>query len=185
MLYVQIKKRVAIAPGEQLRVHHVADARDTDGGSALDLPVECPQKPGVWRLPAMAVIKAVEKQFPQVTVMGENECFVHVVPEDKRNRTRPLRTVIAFLLLMTGSALAIAWFHADVSMLDAQQSLFRLITGHEAENAWLITIPYAVGVFFGVALFYALIGRRRTTQPLAIKLEEYRQTAEQATGLTP
>ena len=39
--------------------------------------------------------------------------------------------------------------------------------------------------FFGVALFYALIGRRGTTSPLEIKLEEYRQSAEQATGLTP
>ena len=185
MLYVQIKKRVAIAPGEQLRVHHVADARDTEGHSVMDLPVECPQKPGVWRLPAMAVIKAVEAQCPQVTVMGEKECFVHVVPDQKRNRTRPLRTAIAFLLLMLGSALAITWFHADVNMLDAQQNLFRLITGHDVDNIWLIDIPYAVGVFFGVSLFYALIGRKRTTQPLAVKLEEYRQSAEQATGLTP
>ena len=185
MLYVQIKNRVAVSPGEQLKVHHVADARDTDGQNVMDLPVECPKNPGVWRLPAIAVVKAVEPVCPQVTVMGPDECFVHIVPDSKRNRTRPLRTVIAFLLLMIGSALAITWFHADVNMLDAQQSIYRLVTGHDAENIWLISIPYSIGVFFGVALFYALIGKKRTTKPLEIKLEEYRQSAEQATGMTP
>ena len=40
MLYLQIKSRVAIQPGEQLKVHHVADARDTGGKDVSDLPVE-------------------------------------------------------------------------------------------------------------------------------------------------
>ena len=185
MLYLQIKARAAIQPGEQLKVHHVADARDTQGKDVMDLPVECPKKAGVWRLPAIAVIKAVEQVCPQVTVMGQGECFVHVIPESKRNRTHPVRTVLAFLLLMIGSALAITWFHADVNMLDAQQSLYQLITGHEAENMWLITLPYSLGVFLGIALFYALLGRKDTVAPLDIKLEEYRQSAEQAKGLTP
>ena len=70
-------------------------------------------------------------------------------------------------------------------MLDAQQSLYKLLTGHESENIWLITIPYSIGVFLGVSLFYALIGRKGTVAPLNIKLEEYRQSVEQATGLTP
>lgn len=185
MLYLQIKNRVAISPGEQLKVRHVADAMDTEGKDVMDLPVQCTKNSGVWRLPAIAVVQAVEKVCPQVTVLGAEECFVHVVPENKRNRTHPLRVAAAFLLLLLGSALAITWFHADVNMLDAQQSLFKLLTGHEAENVWLITIPYSLGVFFGVALFYALIGKKRTTAPLDIKLEEYRQSAEQATGLTP
>ena len=185
MLYLQLKARAAIQPGEQLRVRHIADALDAQGAKVMDLPVECVQKEGIWRLPAVTAVKAVMGVCPEVTVLGPAECFVHILPENKRSRTRPLRTVLAFLILMVGSALAITWFHADVNMMDAQQSLYRLITGHQAENTWLITVPYAVGVFFGVALFYALLGRRRTVAPLEIKLEEYRQSAEQASGLTP
>ena len=185
MLYLQLRARATLKPGEQLLVRHVADARDTEGARVMDLPVECPARPGVWRLPMMAVIKAVTPVCPQVTVMGPSECFVHIVPPAKRNRTHPLRVLFAFLLLMLGSALAITWFHADVNMLSAQQSLYRLITGHEAESVALITVPYALGVFLGVALFYALLGKHRTVAPLEIKLEEYRKSAEQATGLTP
>ncbi len=185
MLYLQMKARATKRPGETLYVRDVADARDSEGAQVMDLKVECPKKEGVWRLPAMAVVQAVMEKCPEVTVLGPAQCFVHIVPENKRNRTRPLRTALAFLLLMVGSALAITWFHADVNMLDAQQSLYRMLTGQEAENTLWITIPYSIGVFFGVSLFYALIGKKRTVAPLAIKLEEYRQSAEQATGLTP
>lgn len=185
MLYLQIKGRCAVHPGEQLLVRHVADALDTDGNKVMDLPVECAQNAGVWRLPAMAVVKAVQGAAQDITVLGEQECFVHVVPENKRNRTHLIRTILAFLLLMVGSAMAITWFHADVNMPDAQQTLYRMVTGHQAENPLYITIPYAVGIFFGVSLFYALLGKRRTVAPLDIKLEEYRKSAEQATGLTP
>ena len=166
-------------------VRHVADAMDTSHHSVMDLPVDCPNTAGVWRLPAMAVIKAVTPIIPDVTLLGPPECYVHVVPENKRNRTHLIRAMLAFVLLTLGSALVITWFHADVNMLDAQQSMFRLITGREAENIWMITIPYAAGVFFGVALFYALLGRKGTTSPLAIKLEEYRKSAETSTGKTP
>ena len=185
MLYLQLKARAVKKPGEALFLRDVADARDSEGAQVMDLPVECPQKEGVWRLPAMAVVKAVMGICPEVTVLGPSECFVHIVPDSKRNRTRPLRTALAFLLLTVGSALAITWFHADVNMLDAQRSLYRMLTGREAENILWITLPYSVGVFFGVSLFYALLGRKRTVAPLDIKLNEYRQSAEQATGLTP
>ena len=185
LLYLQLKARATAKPGEQLFVRHVADALDSEGAKVMDLPVECVTKEGVWRLPAMAVVKSVLAVCPDVRVLGPSECFVHILPESKRNRTRPIRTVFAFLVLLLGSALAITWFHADVNMLDAQQALFRFITGHQAENEWLITGPYAAGVFFGVSLFYALLGKRRSVAPLEIKLEEYRQSAEQASGLTP
>lgn len=185
LLYLQLKARATSKPGEQLLVRHVADALDSEGEKVMDLPVECVTKEGVWRLPAMAVVKSVMGVCPDVRILGPSECFVHIQPENKRNRTRPIRTAFAFLVLLVGSALAITWFHADVNMLDAQQALFRFITGHQAENEWLITGPYAAGVFFGVAMFYALLGKRRSVAPLEIKLEEYRQAAEQASGLTP
>ena len=185
LLYLQFKKRVTIAPGEQLYVHHVADALDTEDRQVLNLPVDCPQNPGVWRLPAMAVIQAVSKVCQQVQIVGPSECFIHVIPPSKRNRTHVFRTILAFLLLLVGSALAITWFHADVNMIDAQKGLYRLFTGKEVDNMWLITIPYAIGVFFGVALFYSLLGKKHTVSPLEIKLEDYRASAEEATGKTP
>lgn len=185
MLYLQLKDRVSVKPGEQLLVRHIADALDTQNAPVMDLPVSCPQTPGVWRLPAMALVQAVSGECPEISMLGPPECFVHVIPPSKQNKTHLPRTVLAFLLLMIGSALAITWFHADVNMIEAQQGLYQLITGKEATNQWLITIPYAIGVFLGVSLFYALLGKKETTSPLEIKLEEYHRSAEQATGKKP
>ena len=185
MVYLQLKARALLSPGEQLLIRHVADAVGTEGEKLMEMPVTCAATPGVWKLPAAAVVQAALAQCPEISMLGPPECFVHVVPQRQRNRTRPLRAAAAFVLLLVGSALAITGFHADVNMLDAQQGLFRLITGREVENQWLITVPYAVGIFFGVALFYALLGRKGTVSPLEIKLAEYRQSAEQATGKTP
>lgn len=185
MLYLQLKPRVIIAPGDQLLVRHVADAIDTVQEKVMDLPVRCPSTPGVWRLPAMAVVQAVISFDSNINVLGPSECFVHIIPPEKRNRTHVFRTAFAFLLLMIGSAFAITWFHADVNMREAQQGLYRMITGKNPENMWLIMVPYAVGVFFGVALFYSLLGKKHTVSPLEIKLEDYRASAEQATGKMP
>lgn len=185
MLYLQLKPRVTLYPGEELKVRHVADSLDTKGACVMDLPVPCPSAAGVWKLPAMAVIQAVTPLCPDVSMLGPPECFIHIIPREKRNRTHPFRMALAFLFLMIGSALAISWFHADVNMIEAQKSLYRLITGEEVKSMWMITLPYAAGVFLGVSLFYALLGKKHTVSPLEIKLEEYRQTAEKATGKTP
>ena len=185
MLYLQLKPRVTIAPGQQLLLRHIADAMDTNGADLMDLPIHCPKTEGVWRLPAMAVIQAVSALCPQLQIFGPSECFVHIISPEKRNRTHVFRTILAFLLLMIGSALAITWFHADVNMIEAQHGLYQLITGKQVRNQWLITIPYAVGVFFGVALFYSLLGKKHTVSPLEIKLGDYRKSAEEASGQSP
>lgn len=182
---MQLKPRATLNPGDPILVRHVADTVSTTGKEVLDLPIQCPNTPGVWKLPALNVVQAVSGVCAQVHLMGPDQCYVHILPPHKRNRTHAFRAIAAFLLLMIGSALAIGWFHADVNMAEAQQSLFRLICGRSPEKPWLITIPYAIGVFFGVALFYALLGRKGTISPLEIKLEDYRQSAEDAAGKAP
>lgn len=185
MLYVQLKPRAVLHPGQRVLVRHVADVMGDDPGRYMDLPVECPVDPGIWRLPALAVIKTLKDTQSNISVIGPSECFVHIIPEKKRNRTHVFRTAAAFLLLMLGSAFAITWFHADVNMVQAQDALFRMITGRAPENRLLIAIPYAVGIFFGVALFYCLLGRKGAVSPLDIKLGEYRRSAEQEAGRIP
>lgn len=185
MTYIQLKARTTLKPGEKILLHHVADVFGEWQKDLSDLPVDCPDTPGVWRLPALSVIKAIGTDRGEITVLGPPECFVHIVPRDKREKTHLIRTVFAFLLLMIGSAFAITWFHADVNMLEAQQGIYRMFTGHEAENTFYLTIPYAVGVFFGVSLFYALLGKQDTISPLDIKLREYQKSAEKEMGKNP
>lgn len=188
MIYLQMKNRVIISPEERLKIHHIADLSGSDAETLrkmMQLDVQCTSSPGIWKVPVIHAVNTISAIDENVTPLGSDACFVHIIPKEKQNRTHILRSVLAFCLLLFGSMLAISWFHADVNMAQAQNTLYRMITGHMPENRWMIAVPYSVGVFLGVALFYTLLGRKDTVSPLEIKLSEYHETSEKAVGKTP
>jgi len=181
MIYIQLANRAKVPLGQTLRLRDAAKVIAPDGADTLSLP--CPDKVGVWKLQAIDVTRAVRQAYPQeaVTLMGADICYVHRVAEKHRDLTRPLRTAAAFLILCLGGALGLAWFHSDVDMPHAQVAVYEALTGREPHDLRLITIPYAVGVALGVAVFYALPARSATT-PLEVKLTAYQEDMEKTEG---
>ena len=181
MIYIQLNDRVRLAQGQPLLLRDAAKIAGDDTLAALHLP--CPDKPGVWKLLAVDVARAVQAASPGagVSLMGADTCYVHRMAPARRDLTRPLRTAAAFLILFLGGALGLAWFHSDVDMPHAQLAVYQAITGDAPRDARLITVPYAIGVALGVAVFYALPARRATT-PLEVKLAAYRADMEKAEG---
>lgn len=174
MIWCQMRTRARIAKGPL----KLSDVADVSRGGGMFLP--CPTQPGVWRIDAVQVARALEKAFPgeNVTMLGPDSCFVHREAAAKPDRLRWLRGTAAFLILLTGSALGLCWFHADVNMPDAQLALFRAITGAAPPDERWVTIPYAVGVALGVAVFYAWPGEKSVT-PMEVRMAEYRADMEQ------
>lgn len=188
LIYLQMKSRVILSPETPLKVKHVADVYGADEKKTkelLEVKVDCPHQAGIWKISAIHAISSVAPYVESVTPLGPDACYVHLIPKEKQNGQNRIRSVFAFVVLLVGSMLAISWFQADVNMAEAQNQLFSIITGRKLENPWLISIPYAIGVFFGVALFYTLLGKKDTVSPLEIKLSEYHETSEKAVGKTP
>lgn len=181
MIYIQLVNRAKVVSGQQLLLQDAARVIGPEGIGALALP--CPEKPGIWKLEAIAVTRAVHSSFPgeDVTLMGADICYVHRVQSTGRDLTKPLRTAAAFLILCLGGALGLAWFHSDVDMPQAQYAVYETITGQEPRTGALITVPYVIGVALGVAVFYALPSRTATT-PLEVKLTEYQEDMEKTEG---
>ena len=181
MIYIQLANRAKVCLGQTLHLGDAAKLIAPEGAASLPLP--CPDREGVWKLQAIDVTRAVRAAYPQeaVTLMGADICYVHRVKEKPRDLTRPLRTAAAFLILCLGGALGLAWFHSDVDMPHAQVAVYKALTGEEPRDIRLITIPYAVGVALGVAVFYALPARSATT-PLEVKLTAYQEDMEKTEG---
>ena len=181
MLYVQLRNRAKVEMGQPL--HLGAAARLIAPRGAEDIRLPCPEEQGVWKLEAIQVTKALQEAYPEeaITLLGADVCYVHRVKAPRRDPTRPLRTAAAFLILCLGGALGLAWFHADVDMPRAQYAVYEALTGAQPADERLITIPYAVGVALGVAVFYALPSRKATT-PLEVKLTEYQEDMEKTEG---
>ena len=177
MIYVQLNSRVKLEMGQKL---HLKDAAKVIGPKDADaLPLPCPDKQGIWKLDALRVTQALQKEYPDedVTILGPSVCYLHRVKAPRHDLTRPLRTAAAFLILCLGGALGLCWFHADVNMPEAQYAVYEALTGEAPHDPRLITTPYAVGVVLGVAVFYALPSRKATT-PLEVKLTEYQEDME-------
>ncbi|MBQ3484508.1 MAG: hypothetical protein IJA77_03265 [Clostridia bacterium] len=181
MIYIQLSNRAKVTMGQTL--HLGAAAKLIAPKGAEELPLPCPEKEGVWKLNAIDVTKVVRAAYPEeaITLMGADICYVHRVKAPRRDLTRPLRTLAAFLILCLGGALGLAWFHSDVDMPDAQYAVYEAITGEDPRDPRLVTIPYAVGVALGVAVFYALPARSATT-PLEVKLTAYQEDMEKTEG---
>ena len=178
MIYVQLNTRAKLEMGQLLRL---GDAAKLIGPkTAEDIILPCPNERGIWKLTALHITKALQTAYPKeaITLMGAEVCYVHRVKALRRDLTRPLRTAAAFLILCLGGTLGLCWFHADVDMPKAQFAVYEALTGEPPRDERLITIPYAVGVALGVAVFYALPSRKATT-PLEVKLTEYQSDMEQ------
>ena len=181
MIYVQLQNRAKVEMGQTLHLGAAAKLIAPKGAEALPLP--CPEEQGAWKLEAIHVTQVLQTRFPgqDITLMGADVCYVHRVKAPKRDLTKPLRSAAAFLILCLGGALGLCWFHADVNMPRAQHAVYEALTGEEVSDSRLITIPYAIGVALGVAVFYALPSRKATT-PLEVKLTEYQEDMEKTEG---
>ena len=181
MIYVQLQNRAKVEMGQPFPLSAAAKVIGPKGAASIALP--CPEEQGVWKLESIHVAKALQKAYPEeaITLLGADICYVHRVKAPHRDLTRPLRTAAAFLILCLGGALGLCWFHADVDMPRAQFAVYEALTGEEPPDTRLITIPYAVGVAAGVAVFYALPSRKATT-PLEVKLTEYQEDMEKTEG---
>lgn len=181
MIYAQLQNRAKVEMGQPLHLGAAARLIAPDGAEALPLP--CPETQGIWKVEAIHVANALRRAYPNedVTLLGADICYVHRVKSSPRDLTKPLRTAVALLLLTLGGALGLAWFHADVDMPRAQYAVYEALTGEQPADTRLITVPYAVGVALGVAVFYALPSAKATT-PLEVKLTEYQEDMEKTEG---
>ncbi len=178
MIYLRMREVTTSEPGQALCLADVADVL-ADASLGLNaLPISVPRVPGVWKLDALALIREIQARCPResVVLLGSAKATL-VCRRAQKPRWVGMRAVLVFALLFVGSAMAMAWFHADVNMLGAQRSVARMLTGGDGVGAWWIALPYALGVGSGVVFYYALTSRK-TASPLDIKLAEYRRQAQ-------
>lgn len=174
MIYIRMKEKVERGVDGEITVGDIADVLCDASIDVSILPVGMPKTAGVYITDAMSAVQAIKRACPKesVTLLGASSGML-IRRREKRVRCLSLRKTVAFAILLIGSALAIMWFHADVNMLSAQRELYTRLTGRGEPNAWLMAIPYALGVGGGVAMSFALFSRRRVS-PMDVKLSEYR-----------
>lgn len=130
----------------------------------------------------MKIIEIIRRKAAhiQINLLGSGQTLVEIIYEKKK--VHPVFFGLVWLLLFIGAALAIIYFHEDVSMQQVHQRLYYMITGEFNAQPLLFQIPYSVGLGLGMVLFFNHVFQKRINEepsPLEVEMFQYQQSLDQ------
>ncbi|MGG0218075.1 stage V sporulation protein AA [Bacillus mycoides] len=185
-IYIKMRNRLKVSPTYEVKLSDVAQLA---GDSFV---VELLQNEIVYKITAhdkthvvidvMKVIEIIQQKAShvQINLLGSGQTLVEIIYEKKK--VPPIFFGLAWLLLFIGAALAIIYFHEDVSMQQVHQRLYYMITGEFKEQPLLFQVPYSVGLGLGMVLFFNHVFQKRINEepsPLEVEMFQYQQSLDQ------
>ncbi|MCQ6564489.1 stage V sporulation protein AA [Bacillus mycoides] len=185
-IYIKMRNRLKVSPTYEVKLSDVAQLA---GDSFI---VESLQNEIVYNITAhdkthvvidvMKVIEIIQQKAShvQINLLGSGQTLVEIIYEKKK--VHPVFFGLVWLLLFIGAALAIIYFHEDVSMQQVHQRLYYMITGEFKEQPLLFQVPYSVGLGLGMVLFFNHVFQKRINEepsPLEVEMFQYQQSLDQ------
>ncbi len=181
-----MRNRLKVSPTYEVKLGDVAQLA---GDSSV---VELLQNEIVYKITAhdkthvvidvMKVIEIIQQKASHVKInlLGSGQTLVEIIYEKKK--AHPIFFGLVWLLLFIGAALAIIYFHEDVSMQQVHQRLYYMITGEFNAQPLLFQIPYSLGLGLGMVLFFNHVFQKRINEepsPLEVEMFQYQQSLDQ------
>ncbi|CAM3828817.1 stage V sporulation protein AA [Bacillus luti] len=185
-IYIKMRNRLKVSPSYEVKLGDVAQL----AGDAF--VVEALQNEIVYKITAhdkthvvidvMKIIEIIRRKAAhiQINLIGSGQTLVEIIYEKKK--VHPVFFGLVWLLLFIGAALAIIYFHEDVSMQQVHQRLYYMITGEFKEQPLLFQVPYSVGLGLGMVLFFNHVFQKRINEepsPLEVEMFQYQQALDQ------
>ncbi|MED2915699.1 stage V sporulation protein AA [Bacillus thuringiensis] len=185
-IYIKMCNRLKVSPSYEVKLGDVAQL----AGDAF--VVEALQNEIVYKITAhdkthvvidvMKIIEIIRRKAAhiQINLLGSGQTLVEIIYEKKK--VHPVFFGLVWLLLFIGAALAIIYFHEDVSMQQVHQRLYYMITGEFNAQPLLFQIPYSVGLGLGMVLFFNHVFQKRINEepsPLEVEMFQYQQSLDQ------
>lgn len=181
-----MRNRLKVSPTYEVKLGDVAQLA---GDSSV---VELLQNEIVYKITAhdkthvvidvMKVIEIIQQKAShvQINLLGSGQTLVEIIYEKKK--AHPIFFGLVWLLLFIGAALAIIYFHEDVSMQQVHQRLYYMITGEFNAQPLLFQIPYSLVLGLGMVLFFNHVFQKRINEepsPLEVEMFQYQQSLDQ------
>lgn len=190
-IYIRLRHRVQIRPHDTVTLKDLAQVIGSEKiyQKLQDLSIYKvkEQDHNIIIIDVMEVIKKITSLFNDVEVqtIGPSQSIIEVIYK-KKGVSIPF-FILTWLLLFFGSALAIIYFHEDVSMQATQQKVYTIITGKVEIKPLLFQIPYSIGLGLGMILFFNHIFKKRLNDepsPLEVEMFNYQQDLDRYVSLT-
>ena len=181
-VYIRLRHRVFIQPNDKIFLKDIAQiiAEDTlhnQIGDRVLYQADAKDR-NIIIIDVMHVVEEIKKfdSMIDVQIIGPSQTIIEVVY--KKRKISPILFLIIWFLLFFGSMLTIMNFHEDVSMQDAHQRLYKIITGKSVDKPLMFQIPYSFGLGLGMILFFNHVFKKRLNEepsPLEVEMFNYQQ----------
>lgn len=181
-VYIRLRHRVFIQPNDKIFLKDIAqiiaeDALHNQIGNRVLYQADAKDR-NIIIIDVMHVMEEIKKfdSMIDVQIIGPSQTIIEVVY--KKRKISPILFLIIWFLLFFGSMLTIMNFHEDVSMQDAHQRLYKIITGKSVDKPLMFQIPYSFGLGLGMILFFNHVFKKRLNEepsPLEVEMFNYQQ----------
>ena len=181
-VYIRLRHRVFIQPNDKIFLKDIAqiiaeDALHNQVGDRVLYQADAKDR-NIIIVDVMHVVEEIKKfdSMIDVQIIGPSQTIIEVVY--KKRKISPIFFLIIWFLLFFGSMLTIMNFHEDVSMQDAHQRLYKIITGKSVDKPLMFQIPYSFGLGLGMILFFNHVFKKRLNEepsPLEVEMFNYQQ----------
>jgi stage V sporulation protein AA len=181
-VYIRLRHRVFIQPNDKIFLKDIAqiiaeDALHNQIGDRVLYQADAKDR-NIIIIDVMHVVEEIKKidSMIDVQIIGSSQTIIEVVY--KKRKISPILFFIIWFLLFFGSMLTIMNFHEDVSMQDAHQRLYKIITGKSVDKPLMFQIPYSFGLGLGMILFFNHVFKKRLNEepsPLEVEMFNYQQ----------
>ena len=181
-VYIRLRHRVFIQPNDKFFLKDIAqiiaeDALHNQIGDRVLYQADAKDR-NIIIIDVMHVVEEIKKfdSMIDVQIIGPSQTIIEVVY--KKRKISPILFLIIWFLLFFGSMLTIMNFHEDVSMQDAHQRLYKIITGKSVDKPLMFQIPYSFGLGLGMILFFNHVFKKRLNEepsPLEVEMFNYQQ----------
>ena len=124
---------------------------------------------------ALNVIRILEASDPSVTVnnVGKVEFIIDYQPSVKQKLFwQWCKTMFVCMICFCGAAFAIMTFNNDVSVTDAFDQIYLLVTGTSSDGFTILEISYSIGLGLGIVVFFNHFAHWKiTTDPTPLEVE--------------
>lgn len=124
---------------------------------------------------ALNVIRILEASDPSVTVnnVGKVEFIIDYQPRVKQKLFwQWCKTMFVCMICFCGAAFAIMTFNNDVSVTDAFDQIYLLVTGTSSDGFTILEISYSIGLGLGIVVFFNHFAHWKiTTDPTPLEVE--------------
>lgn len=181
-VYIRLRHRVFVQPNDKILVKDIAQiiAEESIYNQIKEIVLYQvkPEDRNIVIIDIMQIVEKIKELDPaiEVQLIGQSQTIIEVV--FKKRKVSPVLFLLIWFLLFFGSMLTIMNFHEDVSMQDAHQRLYKIITGENVEKPLLFQIPYSLGLGLGMIIFFNHVFKKRLNEepsPLEVEMFNYQQ----------